>query len=99
MSDSASIPTDPLCTGNQLLWQRKSVSVLGMNCLREQGRLGLPSKPSLEAPVLAVVPFVFQGKSEFQKCLGKRLEVPDVLLPDIRGPRPSESLSVPSTAK
>ena len=27
----------------------------------------------------------FLGKSQFEKCLGKRLEVPDILLPDIRG--------------
>ena len=27
----------------------------------------------------------FLGKSQFKKCLGKHLEVPDILLPDIRG--------------
>ena len=27
----------------------------------------------------------FTPLSKFEKCLGKRLEVPDILLPDIRG--------------
>ena len=43
------------------------------------------SKPSLGVQVLAVFSFISWGKSQFKKCLGKRLEVPDILLPDIRG--------------
>ena len=44
------------------------------------------SRPSLGAQLLAVFSFVSQGKPQFQDCLGNRLEVPDILLPDIRGP-------------
>ena len=29
--------------------------------------------------------FHFLGKSQFENCLGEHLEVPDILLPDIRG--------------
>ena len=43
------------------------------------------SRASLGAQVLAFFSFVSQGKSQFQKCLGNRLEVPDILLPDIGG--------------
>ena len=43
------------------------------------------SRPSLGAQVLVVFSFIPWGKSHFKKCLGKRLEVPDILLPDIRG--------------
>ena len=42
------------------------------------------SSPSLGAQVLAVFAFISWGRSELKKCLGKRLEVPDILLPDIR---------------
>ena len=44
-----------------------------------------PSRPSLEAQVLAVFSFISQGKPQLKKCLEKRLEVPGILLPDIRG--------------
>ena len=43
------------------------------------------SRPSLGVRVLAVFSFISWGKSQFKQCLGKRLEVPDVLLPGIRG--------------
>ena len=43
------------------------------------------SKPSLGVQVLAVFSFIFQGKSQFKKCLGEHLEVPDIRLADIRG--------------
>ena len=43
------------------------------------------SRPGLGVQVLAVFSFISQGKSQFKKCLGNRLEVPDILLPDIRG--------------
>ena len=43
------------------------------------------SRPSLGAQVLAVFSSFPSGKGQFKKCLGKRLEVPDILLPDIRG--------------
>ena len=43
------------------------------------------SRPSLGAQVLAVFSFISKGKSQFKKCLGKRLDFPDILLPDIRG--------------
>ena len=43
------------------------------------------SRPGLGVQVLAVFSFISQGKLQFKKCLGKRLEVPDILLPDIRG--------------
>ena len=43
------------------------------------------SRPGLGVQVLAVFSFISWGKSQFKKCLGKRLEVPDILLPDIRG--------------
>ena len=43
------------------------------------------SRPSLGVQLLAAFLFVSQGKWQFKECLGKRLEVPDVLLPDIRG--------------
>ena len=33
------------------------------------------------------------GKSQFEKCLGKRLEVPDILLPDVRD-QPSRLLAI-----
>ena len=42
------------------------------------------SRPSLGVQVLAFLFFISQGKSQFKQCLGKRLEVPDILLPDIR---------------
>ena len=42
------------------------------------------SRPSLGVQVLAVFSFISWGKSQSQEGLGKRLEVPDVLLPDIR---------------
>ena len=43
------------------------------------------SRPSLGVQVLAVFSFVSRGKSQFEKCLGEHLELPDILLPDIRG--------------
>ena len=43
------------------------------------------SRPSLGVQVLVVFSFISQGKSQFKRCLGKCLEVPDILLPDIRG--------------
>ena len=43
------------------------------------------SRLSLGGQVLAVFFFIFEGKSQFKKCLGKRLEVPDILLLDICG--------------
>ena len=42
------------------------------------------SRPSLGAQVLAVFSFISYGESQFKKCLGKGLAVPDILLPDIR---------------
>ena len=36
------------------------------------------SRPSPGAQVLAVFAFISWGKSHFKKCLGKRLEVPDI---------------------
>ena len=49
-----------------------------------EGGVSGTSRPSLGAQVLAVFSFVSKEKSQFRKCLGKRLEVPDILLPDIR---------------
>ena len=43
------------------------------------------SRPSLGVQVLAVFSFFSLGNSQFEKCLGEHLEVPDILLPDIRG--------------
>ena len=43
------------------------------------------SRPSLGVQVLAVFSFISKGKSQFKRCLGKRLEVPDILLPDVHG--------------
>ena len=43
------------------------------------------SRPSLGVQVLIFLSFIFQGKSQFEKCLGEHLEVPDILLADIRG--------------
>ena len=43
------------------------------------------SIPSLGVQVLADFSFISLGKSQFKRCLEKRLEVPDILLPDIRG--------------
>ena len=43
------------------------------------------SRPSLGVQVLAVFSFISWGKPQFKKSLGKHLEVPDVLLPDICG--------------
>ena len=51
------------------------------------------SRPSLGAQVLAVFSFISKGKSQFEKCLGKRLEVPDK--PSSRRPRPSDSRGAP----
>ena len=48
-------------------------------------RTSWSSRPSLGVQVLAVFSFISLGKSQFKKCLGERLEVPDILLPDIRG--------------
>ena len=48
-------------------------------------RMSGNSRPSLGAQVFAVFSFIAKGKSLFKKCLGKRLEVPDILLPDIHG--------------
>ena len=43
------------------------------------------SRSSLGVQVLAVFSFIFQGKSQIKKCLGERLEVPDIRLADVRG--------------
>ena len=43
------------------------------------------SRPSLGVQVLAVFSFISWGKSQFEIFLGEHLEVPDILLPDIRG--------------
>ena len=43
------------------------------------------SRPSVGVQVLAVFSFISYGKSQFEKFLAKHLEVPDILLPDIRG--------------
>ena len=40
--------------------------------------------PSLGVQVLALFSFSLQGKSQVKTFLGKRLEVPDILLPDVR---------------
>ena len=42
------------------------------------------SKPNLGAQILAFFSFISYQKSQFKKCLG-RLDVPDILLPDVRG--------------
>ena len=42
------------------------------------------SRPSLGVQVLAVFSFISYGKSQFEKCPGEHLELPDVLLADIR---------------
>ena len=53
------------------------------------------SGPSPGVQVLAVFSFVSLGNSQFKKkCLGKCLEVPDILLPDIRGLLSKESQDV-----
>ena len=41
------------------------------------------SRPSLGVQVLAVFSFLLR-KSQFDKCLGEHVEVPDIRLPDIR---------------
>ena len=43
------------------------------------------SRPSLGVQVIAVFSFISQGKSQFNQCLGKRLEVPDIRGLLIRG--------------
>ena len=43
------------------------------------------SGPSLGIQVLADFSFISSGKSQFKTCQRKRLEVPDILLPDTRG--------------
>ena len=43
------------------------------------------SRLFLGVQVLPVFSFISWGKSQFKKCLAKHLEVPDILLPDIRG--------------
>ena len=42
------------------------------------------SRPSLGVQVLALFSLISWRKLQFEDCLGKRLEVPDILLPDIR---------------
>ena len=55
----------------------------GRGCLGR--RTSGSSKPSLGVQALAVFFFISDGKSQFEKCLGEHPEVPDILLPDIRG--------------
>ena len=55
----------------------------GRGCL-EEGRLGVPGQV-WEFSFLPSFPSFPREKSQFKKCLGKRQEVPDILLPDIRG--------------
>ena len=43
------------------------------------------SRPSLEFRFLPSFPSFSMAKSQLKNCQGKRLEVPDILLPDIRG--------------
>ena len=43
------------------------------------------SRASLGGQVLAAFSFISLGKFTVQKYLGERVEVPDILLPDIRG--------------
>ena len=52
-----------------------------------EGRLGVPGQVWEFTFLLPFPSFISWGKSQFKKCLGKRLglEVPDILLPDIRG--------------
>ena len=50
------------------------------------------SRPSLGVQVLAAFSFISLRKSQFKKCLGNRLEVPDILLPDVHGLWISEKL-------
>ena len=54
----------------------------GRGCLGEE-RLGVPGQVGSSGSCHLFL--VSKGKSQFKKCLGKRLEVPDILLPDIRG--------------
>ena len=46
-------------------------------------RMSGTSRPSLGAQVLAVFPSFLRGKSQFKKCLERRLEVSAILLPEI----------------
>ena len=43
------------------------------------------SRLSLGVQVLAAFSSISEGKWQFKECLGKRLEVPDILLTDVRG--------------
>ena len=54
-------------------------------CL-QGGRLGLPGQV-WELTFLPSFPSFPRKKSLFKKCLGKHLDVPNILLPDIRGLR------------
>ena len=55
----------------------------GRGCLGE-GRLGVPGQV-WEVRFLPSFPSFPRENSHFKKCLGERLEVSDILLPDIRG--------------
>ena len=48
---------------------------------------------------VAVFSFIFWGKSQFKKCLGKHMEVPDILLPDICGLPPCQVCFVTKGSK
>ena len=43
------------------------------------------SRPSPGGQVFAVFSFISWENSQFNQCVGERLEVPDILLPDIHG--------------
>ena len=64
--------------------QMVSFSIFGWPRMSGRRTFG-SSRPSLGVQVPATFSFISSGKSQFKKCLGKRLEVPDILLPDIRG--------------
>ena len=72
-----------LCHG--FLWVRQGPCSGGRGCLGE-GRLGVPGQV-WKFRFLPASPSFPREKSQFKKCLGERLEVPDILLPDIRGLR------------